>query len=175
MFKQSNIFKVCLYGSESTGKTTLAKQLAAHYDTVFVPEMARWVLGDRKCELADFPAIAYAQFAETERQTLNAKRVLFCDTDLIVTQVYEEQYFDYVHPEVLDLQRLEHYDLYLFCDTDIPWVADEQRELGHLREEMKLKFLAQLQARHIDFQWIRGNWEQRFATAAALVDRLLLA
>jgi NadR type nicotinamide-nucleotide adenylyltransferase len=173
MFKQSNILNVCLYGAESTGKTTLAKQLAAHYDTVFVPEMARWVLGDRRCELEDFPAIAYAQFAETQRQTLHANRVLFCDTDLIVTQVYEEQYFHYVHPEVLDLQRLEHYDLYLFCDNDVPWVADEQRELGHLREEMKQKFLHQLQLRNIDFQWIRGSWQERFDTAVGLVDGLL--
>jgi HTH-type transcriptional regulator, transcriptional repressor of NAD biosynthesis genes len=165
--------KVCIYGSESTGKTTLAKQLAAHYETVWVEEMARWVLGDRKCEVSDFPAIAYAQFAETQRQTLHANRVLICDTDLIITQVYEQHYFNYVHPEVLDLQRLEHYDLYLFCDTDLPWVADAQRDLGHLREEMKLKFLHELQSRHIDFQWIRGIGEERFNTAVKAIDEIL--
>jgi nicotinamide riboside kinase len=121
----------------------------------------------------DFPAIAYAQFAETQRLTLHANRILICDTDLIVTQVYEQHYFNFVHQEVLDLQRLEQYDLYLFCDTDIPWVADEQRTLGHLREEMKLKFLHELQTRHIDFQWIRGNWEQRLESAIGFIDALI--
>lgn len=167
------IKKVCLYGSESTGKTTLAQQLAAHYNTVWVPEMARQVLGDKKCELKDFPAIAYAQYAETQRQTLYANKILICDTDLIVTQVYEALYFDYVHQEVLDLQRLEHYDLYLFCDTDIPWVADSQRDLGHLREEMKAKFKAELEKKNIDYQWIRGDWAQRFQLAIQYIDSIL--
>lgn len=169
----SKIKKVCLYGSESTGKTTLAGQLAEHYQTTFVPEMARWVLGERRCKVDDFPAIAYAQFAETARQMLHANRVLVCDTDLIITEIYEQQYFDYVHPEVRDLQQLEYYDLYLFCDVDIPWIADEQRELGHMRELMHQKFLAQLESRNIDFQWIRGSFEQRLATAIEHIDALL--
>lgn len=167
------IKKICLYGAESTGKTTLAKQLATHYQTAWVPEMARWVLGDRKCVADDFPAIAYAQFGETARQMLHANRVLICDTDLIVTQVYEEHYFNTVHQEVLDLQRLEHYDLYLFCDNDVPWVADAQRDLGHIRTVMKNKFLAQLEARNIYFKWIRGNWDERLNLAIHYIDTLL--
>jgi HTH-type transcriptional regulator, transcriptional repressor of NAD biosynthesis genes len=167
------ILKVCLYGAESTGKTTLCQLLAAHYQTVFVPEMARWVLGDRKCVADDFPAIAYAQFAEVARQELYANQVLICDTDLLVTQVYEQHYFNRIHPQVIDLQRLEHYDLYLVCDTDIPWVQDAQRDLGHLREEMKAKFVHELQLRNLPFHWIRGNYEQRFQTAISHIDALL--
>nr|WP_317045233.1 ATP-binding protein [Formosa algae] len=37
----SNNLKIVLFGPESTGKTVLAKQLAAHYNTVFVPEYSR--------------------------------------------------------------------------------------------------------------------------------------
>jgi HTH-type transcriptional regulator, transcriptional repressor of NAD biosynthesis genes len=168
--KPKNIFKVCIYGAESTGKTTLCRLLAEHYKTVFVPEMARWVLGEKKCVAEDFPMIAYAQFAEVERLTLYANKILICDTDLLVTKVYEMHYFDRVHQEVLDLQKLEHYDLYLVCDTDIPWVADEQRDLGHLREEMKAKFVFELEQKNIPYHWIRGSYEERFQTAVEIID-----
>jgi HTH-type transcriptional regulator, transcriptional repressor of NAD biosynthesis genes len=167
------IKKVCLYGAESTGKTTLCRLLAEHYNTVFVPEMARVILGDRLCVAEDFPAIAYAQFAEVARQTLYANKVLICDTDLLVTKVYEEHYFKKIHTEVTDLQQLEHYDLYLVCDTDIPWIADSQRVLGHLREEMKAKFIKELEAKNIKYHWIRGDYQTRFDTAVGLIDALL--
>ena len=168
-----NIKKICLYGAESTGKTTLGKLLAEHYKTVFVPEMARVILGDRLCVAEDFPAIAYAQFGEVARQMLYANRVLICDTDLLVTKVYEEHYFRSVHAEVIDLQQLEHYDLYLVCDTDIPWIADSQRVLGHLREEMKEKFIKELEEKNIKYHWIRGDYQERFETAVRLVDAIL--
>ena len=168
-----NIKKICLYGAESTGKTTLCRLLAEHYNTVFVPEMARVILGDRLCVAEDFPAIAYAQFAEVARQTLYANKVLICDTDLLVTKVYEEHYFQQIHAEVIDLQRLEHYDLYLVCDTDIPWVADSQRVLGHLREEMKAKFIQELENNNIKYHWIRGDYQNRFDTAVKLIDAIL--
>lgn len=168
-----NIKKVCLYGAESTGKTTLCRLLAAHYNTVFVPEMARIILGDRLCVAEDFPAIAYAQFAEVARQTLYANKVLICDTDLLVTKIYEEHYFQKVHTEVTDLQQLEQYDLYLMCDTDIPWVADSQRVLGHLREEMKAKFVQELENNHLKYHWIRGDYQTRFDTAVKLIDVLI--
>ncbi len=171
--KEKKLFKVCLYGAESTGKTTLCERLAVHYKTVFVPEMARTVLGDKKCVAEDFPAIAYAQFGEVARQSLYANKVLICDTDLLVTKVYEEHYFGFVHAEVTDLQRLEFYDLYLVCDTDIPWIQDAQRDLGHLREEMKAKFCYELESRNILFYWIRGNYEERFETAVQLIDDLI--
>ncbi len=168
-----SIKKICLYGAESTGKTTLGKLLAEHYKTVFVPEMARVILGDRLCTAEDFPAIAYAQFGEVARQMLYANRVLICDTDLLITKVYEEHYFGNVHAEVIDLQQLEYYDLYLVCDTDIPWVADSQRVLGHLREEMKAKFVKELEEKNIKYHWIRGDYQTRFDTAVRLIDTLL--
>ncbi len=37
----SDCIRVALFGPESTGKTTLAKALATHYKTEWVPEFAR--------------------------------------------------------------------------------------------------------------------------------------
>jgi HTH-type transcriptional regulator, transcriptional repressor of NAD biosynthesis genes len=171
--KKGKILKVCLYGSESTGKTTLCERLAAHYKTVFVPEMARVILGDRLCVAADFPMIAYAQFGEVARQMRYANRVLICDTDLIVTEVYEQEYFGSVHQEVLDLQQLEHYDIYLLCDIDVPWVADNQRVLGEKRTEMHQKFEQILKAKKKKYYLINGDYEARFTKAKKIIDDYL--
>ena len=43
----TSLIKITLYGPESTGKTTLAKQLAEHYQTVWTPEFARDFLQEK--------------------------------------------------------------------------------------------------------------------------------
>ena len=45
--QENNIIKVVLFGPESTGKTTLSRQLAKHYNTKWVPEYAREYLQDK--------------------------------------------------------------------------------------------------------------------------------
>ena len=65
--KPINIVKVVLFGPESTGKTTLSKQLSKHYNTVWAPEYAReylqkkWNNERKTCELHDILPIAIGQ------------------------------------------------------------------------------------------------------------------
>ncbi len=161
--------KICLYGSESTGKTTIGARLAAHFNTHLVPEMARVLLGERKCVVADFAPIARLQLSEVQHKTLSANRLLFCDTDLITSQIYSEIYFNTCDPFVLDCQRLEKYDLYLFFDTDLPWVADAQRDLGSRRCELQERFKSELEKRGIPYILIQGKEEVRFQNALKAV------
>ena len=164
--------KVCLFGSESTGKSTMAKILSEHYQTDWVPEMARDILGDRKCELADFPQIAYTQTGEVLRKTLTANKILLCDSDLIITELYARIYFNECPQVVLDLQKVIYYDLYLFFEIDVPWVADGTRDLGdpELRTRMRDLFKNALIERHIPFITISGNWAVRKAKAIDTID-----
>jgi HTH-type transcriptional regulator, transcriptional repressor of NAD biosynthesis genes len=164
------IKKICLYGSESTGKTTVGKQLAAHFNTHFVPEMAREWLGDRKCVESDFMPIARLQLSEVQHKTLSANKLLFCDTDLITSQIYSEVYFNTCDPFVLDCQRLEKYDLYLFFDIDLPWVEDAQRDLGNRRSELHERFKQELDQRDIPYVLLQGTGEARFQNALNAVQ-----
>ena len=43
----ADCLKVVLFGPESTGKTTLSRHLARHYNSVWVPEYAREYLQDK--------------------------------------------------------------------------------------------------------------------------------
>ena len=168
--------KVCLFGSESTGKSTMAKMLAEHYKTDWVPEMARDYLGDRICTLEDFPPIAYLQTAEVLRKTLTANKILICDSDLIITELYARIYFNDCPQQVIDLQQVIQYDLYLFFEIDVPWVADGVRDLGdpEVRTRMRDLFKNALIERHIPFVTISGNWAERKSKAVAAIDKLSL-
>ena len=100
-----NLVRIVLFGPESTGKTTLAIQLARHYNTVWVEEYARpylqniWDQERRTCEPKDILPIAFGQIASENKLAKRADKVLICDTDLLETKVYSQEYYGgYVDP-----------------------------------------------------------------------------
>jgi HTH-type transcriptional regulator, transcriptional repressor of NAD biosynthesis genes len=167
--------KICFFGSESTGKSTMAQMMADQYQTEWVPEMAREILGERVCTFEDIKQIAYTQTGEVLRKALTANKILFCDSDLIITELYSHIYFKDCPQIVLDLQKVIHYDLYLFFEIDVPWVADGVRDLGDpdVRLRMRDFFRNALVERHIPFITISGNWEERKAKVIAAVENLI--
>ncbi len=119
--------KICLFGPESTGKTTLANQLAAHYRTVCVPEYGRLYTETfgLECEREDLINIAHGHRAATAALLPEARRYLILDTDELMTALWAEMLLGERLPE---LDAFDHYaDLYLLCDIDIPWEDDGNR------------------------------------------------
>ncbi len=165
--------KVCVYGAESTGKTTLTSQLARSFNTEWVPEMARTILGERHCTLDDIPAIAQLHASEIRRKLPLANRVLFVDTDFITTQIYSEYYFGQVPREVTQFEREIHFDLYLLLDIDTPWVADSQRDCRDKRAEFHAWFQCELRKRKLPYTIVSGSWADRQLHAFNAVERLL--
>ena len=84
--------RVCVFGPESTGKSTLARRLAAEFDTVYVAEFAREWLNPKGgvCDVDDIPIIARGQAASEDALARKANRILFCDTDLLLTTIWSE-------------------------------------------------------------------------------------
>ena len=141
--KPINIVKVVLFGPESTGKTTLSKQLARHYNTVWAPEFAReylqkkWNNERKTCEAADLVPIAIGQMKLENKLAKKADKVLICDTDLLETKVYSEEYYGGFVDENLDkAAQKNQYDLYLLTYIDTPWEEDDLRDRPELRLEM---------------------------------------
>ena len=102
-----NIVKVVLFGPESSGKTTLSKLLARHYNTVWVPEYAReylqnkWNNERKTCEISDMLPIAKGQMKSENELAIKADKILICDTDLLETKVYSEEFYGgFVHPDL---------------------------------------------------------------------------
>lgn len=156
--------KVCFYGPESTGKSVLARKLAAAFDTELVPEVARELITTNDFSVDDIVRIGHAQTQRVFDKLKTANKILFCDTDLITTQIYCRYYLGVV-PEVLyELEKQIHYDQYFLFDIDVPWVGDGMRDLSHKREEMMKLFKAELEKRRIDYILVRGDFEEREKT-----------
>lgn len=165
--------KVCFYGAESTGKSTMAKMMATHYHTEYVPEVAREIITTNDFTLEDIIAIGKAQAQRVVEKSKLANKVLFCDTDAITTQIYSEQYLHQV-PEILyQLEREVTYDMYFLFEPDVPWVSDGLRDLGHRREEMADKFRSALEKRDMPYVLVQGTWEERFEVIKKEIDTLI--
>jgi HTH-type transcriptional repressor of NAD biosynthesis genes len=167
------MIKFCFYGPESTGKTEMAKRMAAHYQTEFVPEAAREMITSNDFTLADIIQIGEEQTKCVQEKLKSANKFLFCDTDLITTQIYSQQYLHEVPPRLTELENQIQYDMYFLFDIDVPWVADGLRDLGDRRIEMATIFKSELEKRGIPYVLISGNWEERFERIKTEVDKFL--
>jgi HTH-type transcriptional repressor of NAD biosynthesis genes len=177
--KNSGLVKIVLYGPESTGKTTFAKALAAHYNTKWVPEYAREFLqekfdrGEGECQIQDLLPIANGQIQSENDLAFEANKVLFCDTDLLVTMVYSEIYYGEVDP-ILEKAALENnYSLYILTGTDVPWVADDLRDAPDEREEMYEFFRGILMHYDLPFITVKGNEEERMKKVVPIIDAMV--
>jgi NadR type nicotinamide-nucleotide adenylyltransferase len=167
--------KIVLIGPESTGKTTLAEQLAAHYQTVWVSEFARDYINnlDRDYIENDLFAIAKGQIRAEEKLLAKAEKVLICDTDLIVIQIWAEVKYGACDAWILEQIETRNYDLYLLCGTDIPWEFDVQREHPEFRNELYEIYLKTLQKYNKNYIELFGNKDFRLKKAIHHIDTLL--
>jgi NadR type nicotinamide-nucleotide adenylyltransferase len=167
---------VVLTGSESTGKSTLARDLARYYGTVATPEYARIYLDAKGPPLTvhDVEPIARGQMAIEDDAVAGARRVLFKDTDLVSTVAYARHYYG-TCPGWIEAEAQERAgDLYLLLHPDVPWVEDgPHRDLPLDRDRSHELFRSTLEELGLRVVDVAGRWADRKARAVAAVDALL--
>ena len=175
-----NLVKVVLFGPESTGKTTLSIQLAKYYNTVWVEEFARpylqevWNQERRTCQQKDILPIAEGQISLENKLAKRADRVLICDTDLLETKVYSEEYYGgFVDPQLEKAALENSYDLYLLTYIDTPWEKDDLRDRPEQRLEMFQAFQKALEKYNRPYVLLKGDKETRLKKAVAAIDKIL--
>jgi NadR type nicotinamide-nucleotide adenylyltransferase len=170
------IVKVAITGPESTGKSTLAAQLAAHFQTVWVPEFARSYIAElpQRYTPQDIENIARGQVAAVRKAMPTANQILFADTDLLVIKIWFTHAFGYCPAWILKALEKQNYDLYLLLDVDLPWEADEQREHPHLRQYFFDWYQQELEQYNFPFVRISGSQEERLENALAQVKQIRL-
>jgi len=174
-----NIPRIVLTGAESTGKSTLARALATHFQTAWSPEMSRYYL-DAKGELnaTDVLPIAYAQRGVELWLEPQANRILICDTDVLSTIIYARELYGFQSDELERLLRERPAKKYLLLDTDIKWQADPmpgQRESADSRARFQSLFRVELERRALPFELISaaGSFERRLEMATESVADLV--
>ncbi|MCF6349887.1 MAG: ATP-binding protein [Flavobacteriaceae bacterium] len=175
-----NIVKIVLFGPESTGKTTLSQQLARHYNTVWAPEFAReylqnkWNNHRKTCENSDLIPIAIGQMKLENNLAKKADKILICDTDLLETKVYSQEYYGgFVAKKLNKAAKENNYDLYLLTYIDTPWEADDLRDRPELRLEMFNAFENALKSHDKNYILLKGNKETRLKKAIKAIDKIM--
>ena len=164
--------KIVLTGPESSGKTTLAAQLAEAFGTVWVPEFARQYLDGlgRPYSAADLLEIARGQVALEDEMAAQANGLLFLDTSLEVLKIWSVIRFGQCADWTLEQLQLRLPDHYLLCLPDLPWVADPQRENPDNRDELLGIYRRELTSLGVPFSEVSGNGELRFENAMNAVN-----
>ena len=180
--------KIVVIGPESTGKSTLCKLLASHYQTEWVPEYAREYLEENgtnytfddllkiangQIELEDKIALK-TQHSLEEKKVSKENQFLLIDTDMYVMKVWCEYVFNQCHNKILNLIAERKYDAYLLCDIDLPWVADNLREYPDLEVREKLFYFYKdlLVNQTIPWTIISGDYEARLKNAIHFIENL---
>jgi len=166
--------KICLFGPESTGKSTLAAKLAAHYGAALCEEYAKAHIEahGHTLTLADIPQIAAGQRRAEMAAAAAADNLLICDTDLLTTTIWSRWLFDDCPEWVSALAQAGHYDLYLLMDIDTAWVDDIHRYLPDNRADFMAVCEKTLHAAAKPYRKLSGTWDQKFSAACGEIDTL---
>lgn len=176
----TNLIKIVIFGPESTGKTTISRQLAEYYNTIWVPEFARdylqkkWNTSKEICQKEDILPIAKGQVQLENELVKKANKILICDTDILETKVYSQEFYGGFVDERLDeAAHKNQYHLYLLTYIDTPWEADDLRDRSEQRLEMFTAFKQSLIEHNKSYILLKGNKEIRLNTAINAIDKII--
>lgn len=174
---QDLITNVVFLGAPSTGKTTIASNLAAAYNTIWMPEYGReyWENHqvDRKLSLDQLVIIAEEHLERENKLLYQANQYLFTDTNAITTFMFSMYYHQCVHPRLAELASLAQarYDLVFLCDTDIPHEDTWDRSGDVRRKTFQKQIIGDLLVRKIPFIILSGDVEARVAKVKKVLSR----
>ncbi|MBT8137784.1 MAG: ATP-binding protein [Gammaproteobacteria bacterium] len=170
------VTKVALLGAPSTGKTSLARALAQHYDTAWMPEYGReyWMEHQESRRLSPEQLVEIAEgHLQREKELLaKAKRYLFVDTEAIVTYHYALDYHGAALPRLIDLANAaaDRYDFFFLCGTDIPYEDTWERSGRQHRERFQAQIRDDLLRRGVEFVELKGPLADRLETVRAILE-----
>jgi NadR type nicotinamide-nucleotide adenylyltransferase len=189
--------RVVVVGAESSGTTTLARALAAHYSaaggpwaaTRWVPEYGRtyceeklsaarredptlWI-GDLPWSSDEFTLIAERQLALEDAAARSGSPLLICDTDALATAIWHERYLDSPAPAVERVHARAPHALWILTDTaGVPFEQDGWRDGESIREWMSGRFRAELSRRGLPHIIVTGSHDDRMAAATSAIAAL---
>ncbi len=163
------MIRVGVIGPESTGKSTLCKQLAEQYGYRWIKEYAREYVETigRPYSYDDVLQIARRQLKEL--QGSYAEPVVLYDTELIITKVWMQHVYGKVAPEVEQAIQEQPMDLYLIMMPDIEAEPDPVRENLDKREYFLNWYINEVKQTKRPYYLINGQGEARLRAAAEAI------
>lgn len=175
--------RVAVVGAESSGTTTLARALAEHYRTDWVPEYAREYcerfinegepLAAHRWRTEEFTHIAKEQIAREEHAAGRCNRLLICDTEALATSVWHERYMGWSSETLAALATPQKYALYVLTNSDFAFVQDGLRDGEAIRPWMTTRFEHALKQAGVNWILACGDHEFRMRAVTEAIDALL--
>ena len=178
--RPSTSIKIVLFGPESSGKSTLAEELANYYHAPLVPEYMRiylqkkWDDEHKICEPEDIIPISVGQMQMENKVASANPELIICDTNLLQIKVYSEAYYnEYCDPQLLKPALNNQYHLYFLMYIDTPWTPDDLRDKPDDREGMFQRFKNELDRHNKNYVLLEGSIETRLQKAIKEIDALI--
>jgi len=167
--------RIVLTGAESSGKSTLTRQLAERFDLPFALEFARFFLekSGPEYDLNLLEKMADLHQTYQLQKIPTSVPIGFFDTDLLNYKIWAEEVFGQCPQKILSDIELESSHTYLLCAPDLPWESDPLRENPHDRERLFERHLAEIKNLGRPYEIVRGTGNERLANAKAALKRLL--
>jgi len=175
MSKKTSPKIIVITGAESTGKSTLTEALANYFRVPFIPEIAREYVEQlhEKYTYNDVEKIAKKQVEQLNQLKNTNHPFIFVDTWLIITKIWFEVAFKKTPNWFEEEFQKNRIDLFLVCDTDLPWVADPVRENGgKQRIILHNKYIETIQKYNFKYKIVRGKGDKRIQNALSYLNNL---
>lgn len=163
--------RIVVIGAESTGTTTLAKELANKLKVPWVQEIGRFytesILGF-DWHAADFHRIGRLQQQYENAIAAASNSLIICDTNAWTTKLWQRSYLGYITEEMEEIAAPA--DLYIITGDEIPFVQDGLRDGEHIRHDMHQWFLEEVTRTNTPCTVVHGSIEQRIQQVLPLVE-----
>lgn len=172
--EKNGLIKIGVVGAESTGKSELCEKMAAHFNTLWVPEYAREYFNHSSIyqyTLLDLERILEQQLTWETEYARKANRLLFCDTTAITLKIWAELEFSTCPPTILQAVQQQNYDFYLICNNDIDWQADPLRQNKFSRDLIFQKNLTEVKKTKTAYEIIKGTNDLRLNMAIQSIEK----
>lgn len=166
---------ICVFGPESTGKSTLTKQLAEYFGAPYVDEYAETVIRSKKGNVSfeDIEFIVRGHQENIQSAMATFPPILFIDTDAITSKIWSNELYGKESPVIEDYIAQQHFTHYLLLDVDLPWQDDIHRYRPGNRRDFFTRCKQELDSRGKKYSVVNGIGEQRRQNAITLVKLLL--
>ncbi|MEE1083306.1 MAG: AAA family ATPase [Paludibacteraceae bacterium] len=166
---------ICIFGPESTGKSTLTKQLATYFGSPYVDEYAETVIRSKNGDISfeDMEIIVRGHHENIQNAMAVLPPILFIDTDAITSKIWSNELFGKESPVIEDYIARQNFSHYLLLDVDLPWQDDIHRYRPDNRRDFFIRCKQELDSRGKSYSVVTGSGEERKQNAIALVKQLL--
>lgn len=165
------MIRIAFTGPESSGKSTLAKAIAAECKGVYVPEFARTYLEEKGPEY-DIDDLDFMAQGHADSIGIAANDLQLVDTDFLVFKIWSEYKYDAASPLIHRLISESWFDLHVLCAPDIPWESDDLRENPSDRDDLFLRYVNELEKYHKPYIIVEGVHDKRMKKVEQVIQEL---